>query len=351
MSKQSKEITILKQLFSNLSESQKRAFLSSIKLPTEQVQKAQIEKSMQAFLTSKKFKAGRPEACPFCGSTHVIKNGKKDGIQRYLCKDCHKTFGNTHSSIVKSSKKDLEVWAKYIHCMIEKYPLRRCAKECGIDLTTAFYWRHKILDALTNMMGDVQLDGVVEADETFTNVSYKGNHKNFKLPRKSFNRGGKATKRGLSKEKVCIPCGINLNGLSIARISNLGKPKWTDIEKVLGGRVEKDSVFVTDSFRGYQRLSNAMELNHIRIPRNKHKNGVFNIQLLNNYHSQLKGMINHRFKGVATKYLNNYLVYHNLVNFSHGSDDYKEEVMRNFVFTTNCTSKSHDISKRKAIPI
>lgn len=62
-------------------------------------------------------------------------------------------------------------------------------------------------------------------------------------------------KRGLLKEKVCIPCGINLNGLSIARISNLGKPKWTDIEKVLGGLVEHDSVFVTDSFRGYQRLS------------------------------------------------------------------------------------------------
>ena len=95
----------------------------------------------------------------------------------------------------------------------------------------------------------------------------------------------------MSKEKVCIPCGINLNGLSIARISNLGKPKWTDIEKVLGGCVEHDFVFVTDSFRGYQRLSYEMNLNHIRIPRNKHKNGVFNIQLLNTYHAQLKGLI------------------------------------------------------------
>lgn len=131
------------------------------------------------------------------------------------------------------------------------------------------------------MMNEVTLDGVVEADETFTKVSYKGHHKSFKLPRPAFKHGGKAVKRGLSKEKVCIPCGINLNGLSIARISNLGKPKWTDIEKVLGGRVEHDSVFVTDSFRGYQRLSYEMSLNHIRILRNKHRNGVFNIQLLN----------------------------------------------------------------------
>lgn len=349
--KQTEELVILKQLFSNLSEAKKREFLASIRPAKEDASLLEESSTTQEFLSSKKFKEGKPEVCPFCGKSHIIKNGKKDGIQRYLCKDCGKTFGNTHNTILKSSKKDLSVWKRYIHCMIEKYPLRRCAKECGIDLTTAFYWRHKILDALQNMMNDVTLDGVVEADETFTNISYKGNHKNFSLPRMPFKRGGKASKRGLSKEKVCVPCGINLNGLSISRISNLGKPKWTDIEKVLGGRVEKDSVFVTDSFRGYQRLSYEMNLNHIRIPRNKHKSGVFNIQLLNNYHAQLKGMINIRFKGVATKYLNNYLVYHNLVNFSKGSMEHKEEVMRDFVLITDCISKSHDISQRQAIPI
>ena len=67
----------------------------------------------------------------------------------------------------------------------------------------------------------LHLDGVVEADETFTNISYKGNHKNFSLPRMPFKREGKASKRGLSKEKV--PCGINLNGLSISRISLSGR--------------------------------------------------------------------------------------------------------------------------------
>ena len=175
-------------------------------------------------------------------------------------------------------------------------------------LVQRFYWRHKILDALQNMMDEVTLDGVVEAMKPLPMFPIKVITSLLNCPRPAFKHGGKAAKRGLSKEKVCIPCGINLNGLSIARISNLGKPKWTDIEKVLGGRVEHDSVFVTDSFRGYQRLSYEMSLNHIRIPRNKHRNGVFNIQLLNSYHAQLKGLINIHFKGVATKYLNNYLV-------------------------------------------
>lgn len=279
---QSVKFKIQHQLFASLSETDKRLFLSSlgsaevVNIPTD-----------NTIAISRDVKA-----CPHCGSTHFVKNGRGDGKQRYLCHDCKRSFLEFTGTILIHTKKELGTWARYVHCMIEKYPLRRCAKECGITLQTAFLWRHKILDAWQNMMNNVTLDEVVEAEETFTNVSYKGNHNNFKLPRKSFKRGGKATKRGLSKEKVCIPCGINLNGSSIAKISNLGKPKWTDIEKVLGGRIERASVFVTDSFCGYERLGHEMSLNHIRIPRNRHKSGVFNIQLLNNRHSRLKGMIN-----------------------------------------------------------
>ena len=99
-------------------------------------------------------------------------------------------------------KKDISVLEKYVHCMIEKYPLRKCAEICDINLATAFAWRHKILDALQKMMEQVELDGVVQADETFTTISYKGNHKNFNLPRPPHKRGTAATKRGLSTEIV-----------------------------------------------------------------------------------------------------------------------------------------------------
>lgn len=215
--------------------------------------------------------------------------------------------------------------------MIEKYPLRKCAAICGISLATAFVWRHKILDALQNMMNEVELDGVVQADETYSTVSYKGNHKSFKLPRQSHKRGTRATKRGISKEQVCVPCGVNLNGLSIARISNLGKPSLKDLQKVLNGKVAKDSVFVTDSLRPYQKLSLDMNLSHIRIPRGKRAVGTFNIQTINSYHSRLKNMIVHRFRGVATKYLNNYLVYHNFVNFAKDSLANKQTVLLNFI--------------------
>ena len=335
----SEELNVLMQMFNNLSASDKKTFLDS------------LNKSEDRDNILETIKAKEINACPHCKSIHFVKNGTKNGTQRYLCRDCKKSFVTESGTILYRTQKDIEVWKKYIHCMINKYPLRKCAKECDITLYTAFIWRHKILDALQNMMNEVELDGIVEADETFTTISYKGNHKNFKLPRKAHQRGTKASKRGLSREQVCIPCGVNLNGLSIAKISNLGRPGLRDIQKVLGNRIKKDSVFVTDSLRAYQKLSFDMELNHIRIPRNKRSVGTFNIQVINNYHARLKDLIICRFKGVATKYLNNYLVYHNFVNFSKETEDEKESILLKFISETGCNTRTYNLSKRNPVPL
>lgn len=276
------ELEIVKQLFSTLSDDDKKLFLKSIKSK---------EKQEQNFTFTKEIKE-----CPHCKSTHFVKNGKVQGRQRFICMDCRKTFAQTNNTILYGVKKDLSVWKKYIHCMIEKYSLRKTAQICGISLPTAFAWRHKILDALQQMQDNIKLDGIVEADETFMPISYKGHHKDFDFPRLAKKRGTANTKRGLSKELVCIPCAVNLNGKSVAKIANLGKPNVKALNSVIFGKVEKESVFVTDSLRSYLKLSNEMNLNHIRIPRNKHSNGSFNIQVVNNYHSRLKSMLVYNFK-------------------------------------------------------
>ena len=92
--------------------------------------------------------------------------------------------------------------------MTKKYSLRKISEICGISF---FAWQHKILDILQE---SIKLNSIVETHEAFIPISYKGNHKDFNFPRlvkKSAN-----TKRGLSKELVCIPYVINFNGKSIA---------------------------------------------------------------------------------------------------------------------------------------
>ena len=116
-----------------------------------------------------------------------------------------KSFIEQTGTILYNTHKDIEVWKKYIHCMIEKYPLRKCAEICNISLATAFTWRHKILDALKNMMNEVKLlDGVVHADETYSTTSYQGHHKDFQLPHPTHKRRTRASRRGISQEQVTL---------------------------------------------------------------------------------------------------------------------------------------------------
>ena len=344
------QIDILKQIFSNMGEDDKKSFLDWVASLSNAKSSTIVSPStsMESFLEERK-----SHVCPHCGSSHVSKNGHWNNKQRFVCHDCNASFGVSTNTILHQTKKDVATWMLYVNCMMKKLSIRKTAEICGINIATSFAWRHKILDALSNMMDGISLGGVVEADETYQLVSFKGNHKkskNFTMPRPSRKRGGKASKRGLSNEQVCITCGVNLDGKSVGRISNLGKPSCKELANVLDGHVASGSIFVTDHHRGYCKLANAYGVSHIRIPRNHHVANGFNIQTVNYYHSSLKGMINIHFKGVATKYLNNYVVWHNLVNFAKESESEKEMSMRDFVFTTKCVSLWEKNRTREPIP-
>ena len=223
--------------------------------------------SIEEFVTKERFANGR--VCPVCGATHVVRNGKrKDGTQKYICKDCGKSFVITTNSIVSGTRKDLNVWIKYVDCMLNGFSVRKAAEECGIHRNTAFAWRHKILDALQNMANDVILDGIVEADETFFTISYKGNHKKskkFTMPREPHKRGNSTHVRGLSSEKVCVPCAVNRSGMSIAKVSNTGRVSTKDLHEIYDGRIDPSATLVTDKMNSYVRFSNANGIELVQL--------------------------------------------------------------------------------------
>ena len=59
----------------------------------------------------------------------------------------------------------------------------------------------------------------------------------------------------------------------------------------------------------YVRFAKSEDIQLIQLKSGKEKKGIYNIQRINNYHSKLKKFMD-KFNGVATKYLNNYLVWH-----------------------------------------
>lgn len=118
--------------------------------------------------------------------------------------------------------------------MLQRKTLKQTSEECRISMSTAFTWRHKILDTFSELQEKTYLTGIVEADESFFNVSFKGNYsisRNFTMPRKAHKRGSDVHAKGLSSEKVCVPCAVNDAGISYAKPGKLGKISSNIIRK------------------------------------------------------------------------------------------------------------------------
>ena len=56
-------------------------------------------------------------------------------------------------------------------------------------------------------------------------LQYLGNYKmdGFVMPRKTHKCGNDTHIRGISHEKVCVPCAVTQDGLSVSKPSNLGR--------------------------------------------------------------------------------------------------------------------------------
>lgn len=250
-----------------------------------------------------RFANGR--VCCHCNSDNVVRNGTYKGKQRYLCRNCQKSFSNfTHSATYKS-KKTIDKWLLYAKCMINGYSVRKSAEIVEISIGTSFYWRHKILNCISSFLGVGSVDGVIEADELFFAYSYKGT-KTTNMPRPSRKRGKQVKKRGISKEQVCVATALDRHSNLIIELLCTGRMTANELHRLYNNRIGENSILCTDSHKSYMQFAIDMSLDHKRIKRGKHKEDIYHIQHINSLHSNLRKWIS-RFNGVATKYLANYL--------------------------------------------
>ena len=249
-----------------------------------------------------------PTNCPHCKSEDITNRGSCRGVKRYKCRECLKTFTARTETAFHYTKKSLETWNRYLDLMFGGHmPLRRIAKEVNITLVTAFNWRHKILHALKQMEGP-QLNGIVEADETYFALSYKGKKKG--MPRKSRRRGGEVRKRGISKEQVCVLTAIDRTRNTLLQSTCLARPTIKQVTDTLGPRIAKDAFLVTDKHSAYPGFARKQGLTHHALEhRTSSTSNAIHLQTVNSLHSQVKRFMR-PFNGVATKYLDNYMAFY-----------------------------------------
>ena len=108
---------------------------------------------------------------PHCKSMHVIRNGHANGLQRYRCRECCKTFsaltGPPLNRLHKRGK-----WLDQAHALQDGQTLREIARGVGIHLTAPHtaggiaFWRHP-------RPSTQAMTGIAEADETMFLLSFK----------------------------------------------------------------------------------------------------------------------------------------------------------------------------------
>ena len=250
--------------------------------------------------------------CRKCGSVHVVKNGKdRHRHTRFLCRDCGATFGELSGTTVFGSHKGASVWKKYISLMLEGCSIAKCAEQCEISVPTAFVWRHKILNALTDKSFSPSYNGLIEMDEMYVRISYKGNHKNsknFTMPRRAFKRGSDNHIPG-NNSKASVLCIVErekgFSGLIPCRgIINL--PLLTEI---FDERISNESIVLTDGLRAYNQYFQNTNIEHIVLPSHHGRPtvcGPYHINNVNALQKRFRGFLI-KYNGIATKYLSNYL--------------------------------------------
>ena len=152
----------------------------------------------------------------------------------------------------------------------------------------------------------------MEADETYVLESRKGARK---LGRKARRRGGKTKKRGLSREQVPVLMAADRGGTIFSVV--LPTVDATALTAALEPVVAKDALLVSDGGTTYPPCAVALGVSHETLNRSmgERVRGDLHIQTVNSRHSRLKDFPRPR-RGIATRYLDNYLSWFHLVDLA-----------------------------------
>lgn len=110
--------------------------------------------------------------CPHCKSFKKYKWGIENDMQRYRCKKCTRTYNIlTGTPLAHLHRKGR--WWKYAQSMSQGMTLQKAADYSGIHLTTAYRWRHRMLEHAKKIQPD-KLNGIVESNVISSKWSFKG---------------------------------------------------------------------------------------------------------------------------------------------------------------------------------
>jgi len=195
--------------------------------------------------------------CPVCASPHWHRHGQANGLQRYRCRACRRTY-NDLSGTPLARLRLREKWIDYLVALLDSLAVRTAAKRVGVHRNTAFRWRHRFLTRVKENRPQ-RLHGICEADEMFLLESQKGSRRLTRAPRK---RGGKARRRGISRELDCILVARDRSGQTVDAVTGRGPVSAVQLEQHLLPVLDPQVLLVTDAHAAYRSFSRRHGIAH-----------------------------------------------------------------------------------------
>ncbi|WP_193615722.1 IS1595 family transposase [Massilia sp. YMA4] len=194
-------------------------------------------------------------------------------------------------------------WLAYLACLLESATVRMAAERVTVAPSTSFRWRHRFIAGVRRQRRPT-MSGIVEADETYLLESQKGSRH---LTRPARRRGGKAGRRGLSREFDCILVARDRNRVTHDFVTGRGPVSAAQVTPHLLPVLRPDILLISDAAKAYQAFAREAGITHeaVNVRAGIRARGAIHLQNVNGWHSRFKGWL-HRFHGVASRYLANY---------------------------------------------
>lgn len=249
----------------------------------------------------------RPIKCVHCGHEHLHSKGHyHDGRRRWLCLKCHRSFNDFTGTIFGYIHKINEM-VKYLETdFFNGTAVATVADKLDVDPRTVFAWRHKLATALRKLLNNLP-DEFISIIEFFKKISLKGSHhkpgNNYKKTTVKIKKlNGQRFVNGFASTDDGEHCSIRLMTYGTAITNKAG-------ERFLKRCVRGEKRVVVSSMSRLLKIGAGLKRGKRRIEVGKGEEGFCHKwkSLANSrkilHIAQSWGM---KFRGVATKYLNNY---------------------------------------------
>ena len=195
--------------------------------------------------------AGYELSCPGCGGDDFARDGARNGLQRFKCRECGRRFTATSGTFLEKSGYMWDVWVKITHDLMKERgvqgTLRSLRHDYGcddIDVKTLWRMRMKVLYAIWTLPSPV-LHGTIQMDDTFFREGQKGQvelvnpfPKSANVERKPRHGYQPSLLGTLGPEFASATCAVDGTGHCVIRSLSMGEPTARQVREFIGEHLE-----------------------------------------------------------------------------------------------------------------